>query len=150
MDRAARIIPAYHISRQSNGDGMIEDEVNSILRVIEDDVRAAMERRVTLAITEMPTSFSIPNMMNDRAQMHIYYHVLKALREAQYDPKIRFSGSRFENQHVYIHTRWLSKEDREMEQHMDKYIKSYTMGKKAPTEEAMSIKARPISRRRRK
>src|SRR3972149_9395300 len=100
-----KIIPAYHMIRQSLGDGFIEDQVNEILAIIEDDIKQAIDRKQTVSCTEISTTFSIPSMPNWRAQRYVYFHVLRALKNAQYYPRIIIQGKKAEDQQVYIHVK---------------------------------------------
>ncbi len=138
------IIPACHIIKKSQGDGLIEDAVNEILAVIEDDVTDAIDNRKTFSKTELPTTFDIPSMTNERAQKHIYFHVLMTLKKAQYHPTYEFIGKKSETQKVFIIVKWTSKDDQEMEVFMNKYIQMHTIDEN-PTE----IKETPRRRRRR-
>lgn len=143
------LVPAYHIAKRSRGDGLIEDEVNEILSVINEDIQQALELEKYSATTEIPTNFAIPEMSPARAQKFIYYHVLRALRKAGYVPKIRFVGTRAESQQVFIHTKWFTKEDEEFEDYMNKYIQAHDVSKKF-TETDETDAPKPIRRRRRR
>lgn len=113
--------------RQSNGDGFIEDYVNELLCVIEEDIKLAIDNKRNFSRTEVPTNFNVPSMPNWRAQKHIYFHTLRALKSAQYFPTILIQGAKSESQQVFIYVKWFSKEDEEMEMYMDKYIKMHSM-----------------------
>lgn len=143
------IIPAYHIVRQGSGVGFIEDHVSEILLVVEEDVKRAVDERQNVAITEIPTTFDIPGMSNQRAQMYIYFHVLRALKQAQYFPNIMMQGKKAEEQRVFLYTRWFSKEDEEMEKYMDKYIKMHHVDQEIAEQTIMKKDAKPTRRRRR-
>jgi hypothetical protein len=140
-----RMIPAYHFKAKSSGDGIIQDYVNDILRIIEDDMKQAIEDDKTNTKTEVSCYFNVPGMENTRAQLHIYYHVIKALRRAGYIPRIEIIKDKNQNKKVFVLTTWLTKEDNEMENHMFNYILKHKVKKK---EDPQEIK--PISRRRRK
>jgi hypothetical protein len=143
-----RIIPAYRFKLKSSGDGIIQDYVNEILRMIEDDMKQSIESEQTRCRTEISTLFDIPGMTNGRAQRYIYYHVLRALRKEGYIPAIDIKNVSPSEQHVYIHVTWFTKEDTEYEAYMDKFIKSHQVRRPGSGGPAPSQK--PISRRRRK
>jgi hypothetical protein len=144
-----RIIPAYHIKAQHLGDSAIEEYTNDILSTIGDDVREAIDREQTSCRTEIPTLYSVPGMNNSRAQRYVYFHVLRALKKAHYIPHIQIKNIRAEEQKVFIHTSWLTKEDRDMEHYMDKFIIAHQVGPASAKVELGLEPVKPISRRRR-
>jgi hypothetical protein len=125
------IIPAYTLRSQSKGDGFIVDYVNSNLGLIEDDIIQANERKELFATTELPTNYDIPNMENYRAQRFVYYHTLQALKKAEYIGKIEFVGHDH-NQKVFIHTRWVTKDDIDEEKYMDEFIMAHSTQSRRP------------------
>src|SRR5271165_5545598 len=83
-----RILPAYHFRAQHLGDEEIEGYVNDILQTIEDDIHSAVENEENRTRTQVPTFFTVTGMDNARSQRHVYYHVLKALKQNEYIPRI--------------------------------------------------------------
>ena len=130
-----RIIPAYHFRAQYLGDEEIEIYVNDILQSIEDDIRYAVENEEHHTQTQLSTLFSVTGMDNVRAQRHIYFHVLKALEQNGYIPHIEFKSALSQVQVVYIRTTWITKEDRETEKLMDKFIAHHQVGKRKMDED---------------
>lgn len=118
------IIPAYKVLEQVSGSGYIEEVVNEILSTIEEDIQAVVDSpdKRNYSSTELPTIFDIPGMTNQRAQMYIYYHVLRALKKSEYIPKIRFAGDKSHNQRVYVYVSWMTEDDVAMEHYMNDYI----------------------------
>src|SRR5271170_4648817 len=106
------LIPAYKILEQVSGIGFIEDIVNEILPIISDDIQTVIDStdKRNYSITEIQTTFDIPGMTNNRAQLYVYFHLLRALKKSQYFPKIEFCGSS-KNQKIFIIVRWFSEED---------------------------------------
>lgn len=140
------IIPAYKIKKKASGNGYLEDYVNEILPVIEDDIQKVIDsvEKKDYSMTEIQTTFDIPGMSNKRAQMYVYFHLLRALEKAKYFANIKILGDKPSNQKVFIYVKWFSKDDIEMEKYMNKFIQSKTIG-------AVNIEEKkPISRRRRK
>lgn len=145
------IIPAYQIVEQVSGSGYIEDYVNELLPVIEDDIKAVIElpEKRNYSVTEIPTTFDIPGMTNSRAQMYVYFHLLRALKKSDYFPRIHIDGTQNRKQKVYIYVKWFSDDDIKLEQYMNEYIQAHTLHK--PTSYAeLGLKKEPIKRRRRK
>lgn len=136
------MIPAHHFRAKSSGDGIIRDYVIEFLRLIEDDIAQSIENDRTNSKTEIATYFDVPGMVNSRAQRHIYYHILTALRKAKYIPTIEIKNVRSDKQIVFIHVTWLTKEDTDHENYMDRFINSHQFKK-------TSEEKQPISRRRR-
>lgn len=123
-----RIIPAYHFKKEFIGDGEIKDYVNDILGTIEDDMQYAIENEMTRAKTELPTLFSVPGLSMDRARMHVYFHLLKALKSAGYTPQLVRSRKINGDLSVHIYVSWLSKKDTRNEKYMRDYIQHYSGG----------------------
>jgi hypothetical protein len=147
-----RIIPAYHFRAQSLGDGEIEGFVNDILQSIEDDIKSAVENEEKKTRTEIPTTFAVPGMDNKRAQRHVYFHVLRALKRNRYIPRIEIKQVQSDSQTVFVHVTWITKEDREMENYMDKFISAHQINKPElpkPSAEMGTNTLKPVSRRRR-
>jgi len=146
-----RIIPAYRFKQQSSGDGIVQDYVNDILRVIEDDMKQSLDNERTQSKTELATYFDVPGMNNNRAKMHIYFHILTALKKAGYVPRLEQIKLAPDREMVYLHVTWFTKEDTSHEDYMDKFVKFHTIRKKPEIEDASDeAPAKPISRRRRK
>jgi hypothetical protein len=141
-----RILSAEAINRQSKGDGQISEEVATILDTIQDDVKQAIEKKQTRCITELPTSFDIGGMSNERAQKYIYYHVIGNLEKSGYIPKIKFVGKKSETQRVFLTTNWLTESDLDLEKHMNKYIQDHTDSKE--TSERVVVQPIRVSGRR--
>lgn len=125
------IIPAFKLRGQAKGDGFIEDYVNLNLALIEDDIILANERKELFATTEIPTNYDVPYMENFRAQRHIYYHTLQALKKAEYVGRLELVG-RSQHQKAYIHTRWVTKDDIEEEKYMDEFISAHSIQTRKP------------------
>ncbi len=147
------VIPAYKIIEQVSGCGFIQDYVNEIIPVIEDDIQFVIDspEKKNYSITELPTTFDIPGMTNNRAQMHVYFHLLRALKKADYFPKIEFINRNSHNQKVFLYIKWFSREDIEMERYMNKFIQAHDMtSSRANAENDKRVKPNPVRRRRRK
>lgn len=144
------IIPAYKIIEQVSGSGYIEDYVNELLPVIEDDIKNTIElpEKKNYSITEIPTVFDIPGMNNSRAQMFVYFHLLRALKKSEYFPRIHIDGKRSKEQKVYIIVKWFSEEDIELEKYMNDYIQAHSWHKPKEYQE-LGSKPTIIRRRRR-
>ena len=144
------IIPAYKIKEHVQGSDFLTDYINDILLVIQDDIMQAIDSpdKKNYSITEIQTIFDIPNMSNGRAQMYIYFHILRALKKAKYIPKIKIIGTNPRTQRVYIYVRWLNDDDIEMEKYMNSFIKAHSFDKTLTEIDAPD--AKPIARRRRK
>jgi hypothetical protein len=125
------IIPAYKLRKQSKGDGFIEDYVNDNLGLIEDDIIQANERKELYSVTEIPTNYDIPYMDNARAQKHIYFHTMKALKAAEYKPRLQLEGNDH-RQKAYIHIKWITKDDVDQEKYMDEFLTAHSVKPKAP------------------
>jgi len=145
------IIPAFKLRGQAKGDGFIEDYVNSNLGLLEDDIILANERKELFATTEVPTNYDVPYMENFRAQRHIYYHTLQALKKAEYIGRLELVG-RSHKQKAYIHTRWVTKDDIEEEKYMDEFIAAHSIQTSQRTENAIKVRKpsaspnRPVNR----
>lgn len=124
-----RIIPAYKILEQVSGSGYVEEVVNEILTTIEEDIQSIIDspEKRNYSMTEVPTIFDVPGMTNQRAQMYVYYHVIRALKKSEFIPKVKFVGDKSHNQRVYFYVSWFSKDDVDMERYMNEYISSNTM-----------------------
>lgn len=121
-----RLIPAYQIIEQVSGRRYLEEYVNDILSVINDDIQDTINDpdQKTHSVTQLQTNFDVPCMDNKRAQMYIYFHILKALTKLDYKPKIKMSG-KGRDQKVFIYVRWLTKENLILEKHMNQYIQKH-------------------------
>jgi hypothetical protein len=120
------IIPAFKLRKQSKGDGFIEDYVNDNLGLIEDSIISANERKQLYAVTEIPTNYDVPFMDNARAQKHIYFHTLKALKSAEYKPSLRLDG-KDHRQRAYVIVRWVTKDDIDEEKYMDEFLTAHSV-----------------------
>jgi hypothetical protein len=118
----SRISPAYRIIDAVKGRDFIEDEVNLILPVIEDDVQKVIDGPdgKTYSETELPTVFDIPGLDMARARKCVYFYVLRALKKARSEPKLRVVGNK-----VIVRVSWLSDDERELDAFMDKYLKHH-------------------------
>ena len=117
------LIPASSI--HSNDGIYITDYLETILAIINEDIRIASESRQTSCITEIPTNFELPGMSIFRAQKHIYYHILKTLESACYFPHIEFRGDK-NMPNVFVYVSWYSVKEQDAELHMHNYIKRHT------------------------
>jgi hypothetical protein len=144
-----RIIPAYRFKQQSSGDGVIQDYVNDILRVVEDDMKQSIEDEKTCSKTELAIYFDVPGMNNSRAKLHIYFHILAALKKAGYTPRLEILRLNIDKEIVFLHVTWLSKEDTSYEEYMVQFVKAHSIKKKSEDSEDSENLTKPISRRRR-
>lgn len=117
---------ASEIRRKAKGAGYIEEYIKDILVTIKDDIMAAVERRDSQAVTELPTDFDIPTMDPSEAQRTIYYYVAKKLEELEYIPTYFQTGKTRETQKWWMRTRWFTENDEAARTYMDQYIKSRT------------------------
>jgi hypothetical protein len=117
---------ASEVRRKAKGAGYIEEYIRDILVTIKDDILAAVERRETQAVTELPTDFDIPTMNATEAQRTIYYYLAKKLEELEYIPTYFQTGKTRETQKWWMRTRWFTENDDAARQYMDQYIKSRT------------------------
>jgi hypothetical protein len=124
-----RMIPAYHFKSRSAGDGVIEDYVNDILRVIEDDMKQAIDNDLTRSRTEVSIYYEVPGMDNARAKKHIFFHTLRALRKAGYIPTLEEIAGPKNSPRAYIYVTWMTKEDTDYEEYMDRFIKAHSTKK---------------------
>jgi len=108
----------------------IVDKCNEILLSIQEDIKGALENCDTFLIYELPTTFGIENYTSQRAQRHIYFHLLKALQEAEYIVKIEFRGTSSTSQRVFLHINWMTPEQKLKEAEMDSFIISKVIQKK--------------------
>lgn len=123
------IIPAQKVVQKIIGSEYIEEYVKELLPVIQDEINRVIdiEEKKHIAVVELPTCFDIPNMSNAKAQMHVYFHVIKSLKKSGYFPKLEIIGNNSENQRVYLYIKWHSKDDIEMEKYMNSYIKAHIL-----------------------
>ncbi len=123
-----RIIPAYKIIDQVKGKGFIEDYVNDLLPVVEEDIKKVIDEtnKQNFSITELPTTFDIPGMDNRRAQLYIYFHLIRALKKSKYFPKLKIEGDDSKTQRVYLYVKWLSDDDVELEKYMNAFVKAHS------------------------
>lgn len=117
---------ASEIRKKAKGFEYIKDYIRDIISTITDDIYAAVERRETEAITELPTDFDIPTMNPVDAQRHIYYYVAKMLEDNEYIPTYFKTGKTRETQKWWMRTRWFTENDDAARNYMDQYIKSRT------------------------
>jgi hypothetical protein len=123
-----RIIPAYKIIEQVQGKGFIEDYVNDLLPVIEDDIKKVIDEanKQNFSVTELPTTFDIPGMDNRRAQLYIYFHIIRALKKSNYFPKLKIEGDNSKTQRVFVYVKWFSNDDLELEKYMNSFVKAHS------------------------
>jgi len=139
------ILPADKIRARAKGDGVIEEKVHDQLKIIEHEIKLAIEARGIEVKVEIPTTFGLPSMTNANAQRRIYYYILKAMHTAGYRAKIRSDGGADPmKQKVWIHVKWFDKNDEQEEAYMDRYIKANSFN--TPKE---VTSGRTVSRRRR-
>jgi hypothetical protein len=143
MDKHQIIIPAYHFKKYTQSDSIIEEYVNDALRVINEDIQNAFDNEKTSAITEISTMFDVPGLTHARAQRYVYFHILQALEQAHYIPRIEIQEKR-----VFMHITWITKEDRSAELYMDKFIMDHQINKQVPID--MRERPKPATRKRKK
>jgi hypothetical protein len=143
--KITRIIPACRLKRLAAGAGEIEDYVNDILLVIEDDMRDAMEYKRSSSVTEIQSHFEVPNMSPKKSQMFVHYYLLTALRQAGYEPHLEVTSPDLATQRTYIHVRWVTREDIELELQMKNFIRAHTI-----TPKLTKSKPAAATRRRRR
>lgn len=117
---------ASEVRRKAKGAGYIEEYIRDILVTIKDDILAAVERRDSQAVTELPTDFDIPTMDPSEAQRTIYYYLAKKLEELEYIPTYFQTGKTRETQKWWMRVRWFTENDDAARVYMDQYIKSRT------------------------
>lgn len=106
---------------------LVIESVQNILSLLEDSIKTAIQaRRSQTGPIEIQTHFDFPTMTHSRAQRYVYYHLIKALKDAKYVPEMTFHGERIDNQKVFINIQWVSREDVKMEAEMDRYIHAST------------------------
>jgi hypothetical protein len=136
MGKKTRIIPAYHFKKEHIGDGEVNDYVNDLLGTIEDDMQQAVENELNSSKTELGTLFKVPGLSIDKARLYVYYHLIKALRNAGYTPRLERLTKLNGELVMFIHVTWLSKKDTSREKYMTDYVNHYSMtpsAKKKPT-----------------
>ena len=116
-------IPAAKIREITHGQGEIEQYVNELLTLIEEDIENAIENQQQFAMTELNTIFDVPYMSNKDAQRDIYYLMAQALIKAGYYPRIKYLGTKAENQRVFVYTRWNTAEDVTINKYKDTFLK---------------------------
>lgn len=127
MSHKFQIANADDIVQSTQLNELIIEAVQNILTVLEDHIKTAIQnRRSQTGPVEIQTHFDFPSMTNARAQRYVYYHLIKALKEAKYMPNMTFYGDRVSNQKVCVNVQWVSREDVKMEAEMDRYIQSST------------------------
>ena len=124
--RQRGIVPASIIRRRAKGDGILEEYVYDILKVIEADVKTAMEKGKDESRTEIQTEFNIPPLPRVKAQRRVYYYLMKELTMCDYRPEIDIVGSKSGMQRVYIYVKWMTEDDEDEESYMDQFIKSHS------------------------
>lgn len=117
-----RKIQPYSIKHKTDINREIEEQVNDCLNLIEMDLDKAISQHERRSVTKLINmNFQIPGLTKEGAQRRIFYHVLKALEEAKYIPKLKIS----ENDEDYTVTfiiEWITNEDRDTEKFMDTFI----------------------------
>lgn len=127
MSHKFQIAPADDIVQSTQLNDLVIEAVQNLLTMIEDHIRSAIQaRRSQTGPIELQTHFDFPTMTHSRAQRYVYYHLVKALKDAKYIPNITFHGDKINNQKVFINIQWVSKEDVKMEAEMDRYIQAST------------------------
>jgi len=123
--RRPRILPAHAMKKMPNI--YLQEQVNNLLRLIESQVKAAVESKVMTISTELGTMFDIPGMNLERARKTIYYNVIHELELAGYTVTIQFT----KNGKVFLHVRWFDDSDVEADNYMSTYIKEHAIIKSA-------------------
>src|ERR1700678_1658326 len=139
------IIPAYKIIEQVSGLGYIEEYINDMLLIISDDIATVINSidKKNYSVTQLQTMFDVPGMDNRRAQMYIYFHLLRALKRSKYIPTLKIIGAS-NTQKVFIYVRWFSDENIKVERYMNDFIQAHIINQ----DNSKYIK--PIRRRHRK
>lgn len=125
MHQKIHVIPAYYFKAKSLGDGDIQAHVNANLKIIEDDMQTAIENEQTFSRTELSSCYDVSGMNRARACKHIYYHVIQALEQAGYTPRINVKKRLHGRQEVWLYVTWLSKKETIDEQYMTDFIESH-------------------------
>lgn len=121
------LVPAKKIRRLAHGDGQIESYVNDLIELVNDRIENAVENGNDHVFVEIQTLFDVPHIKNSDVQRNVYYWVLKSITDADYKVRIIFrGGNRAESQRVFLLVRWFKKQDKELRDHMDDYIKKHT------------------------
>jgi hypothetical protein len=128
------IIPAYKFRKDSSGDEFIGDHVNDILGLVEDEVVKAINEERRKCKVEIPTDFEVPYVSRVDAQKRVYFHVIKALKQAEYTAMIQFDGENSNKQKVYIHATWMTKEDSEQDKYMEDFLAAHSVSEKRKKE----------------
>lgn len=121
------LVSASKIKEKACGSEYVQDYVKDIISTIEDDIQNVIESgsKKNNSCTELPTTFDIPGMSNERSQMYIYYHVIRILEKRHYFPRIHIRGRNSHEQRIFLTVEWFSEDDILMERHMNRFIKKH-------------------------
>lgn len=89
-----------------------------------DEIARAAENEKNACALKVNTNFNIPGMNNADVQRDVYYNAARALEKAGYNVRIKYSGTRAENQEVIFMIAWISKKELEERAAKDKYLQS--------------------------
>ena len=132
----ARIKPVSKLAKNITSKEIIE-KCNELLDSIQDEIKSALESCATNITYELPTSFSIAHYTSQRAQRHIYYHILKALSDSAYIATIEFKGQASESQRVILKISWMTPDQLNREKKMDEFIKSKIVSQKTSPQRSL-------------
>lgn len=126
--RINKFMHVDNIIKEVSGSGYIREYVNEILPLLKEDIRNELDSNSgkNYSVSELPTIFDVPGMTNKRAQLYVYFHLIKSLELAGYSPKIRISNNG-NDQKVYIYISWFTKNDIITENQMNNYIKNHVI-----------------------
>lgn len=81
-------------------------EINSILGRIDDELKTSHDLGKHNISISLPITFSIPFMSNADSQRYIYYHVLKSLKDREFNVSIELQSNL-----TVFHVSWLTDEE---------------------------------------
>ena len=121
MSSRFKIQPAIKLIRRDELILHIEEHVNEILNEIEEAVTSANEIRDHKCSIELPTSFNIPPLTMQESRRQVYYYILTALEDANYEAKLKIRDKK-----VFLFVKWQPLNDADQRKYMNDYIKSHT------------------------
>lgn len=117
-------IPAELARKKTLGEGVVEDHVNELIRIIEQDIEDAIQEHKNNIITELGTNFDVPNMNKQDAQRDVYFLLAQALKQAGYSIELIIKGEKNNDQCVYMKVQWTNAKYNEMNKYKDEFLKS--------------------------
>lgn len=101
----------------------LQEQVQEILRSVDEEVEAAREAKCTEATLELPVFFDLPRVSYESAQTQVYYYVVRALEERGYRLTLQ-RGARTSDP-SYLFFSWGHQEkntDRQMQQYLERFV----------------------------